>query len=318
MAQLAIATPTNPRPTVNFRSPGPAADSPAGAQTSSTPSLTFAQQALLAGAIDNFPEFRGAGIGIFADGKYQSLRNSNHATGLRTVIVLEEIPRSATGASTTAPSPHLGREIFGAVISCGGAVASGAAAGAETLSAPITMGSSAALLFVTVPVASASALQCGLSMGRVSNSIFAPENNQNLDSAEWFNKTSTVLDAISLLDTARGAGDAIRFAVQWKRATGRPSIEILKSMSHIERKRLAEEIGRYTTQPATRKQFLSLVRSGKLSKILTQREVNGILREKLLTAVSGVLAVGGSALPKNVSSSSGLVNEFLVYILQEK
>jgi len=195
---------------------------------------------------------------------------------------------------------------------------SGAAVGAEALSAPITAGSSAMLLFVTTPIASASALQCGLSLGRVSNSMFAPENNQNLDSSEWFNKTSTVLDAIALLDAARGAGEVSRLAIQLRKSSGRPFIDILKSMTRAERKQLAEEIGRYTTHASTRKQFLSMVRSGKLAKVIAQQTVNAMLREKLLTAASSALALGGSALPKNISTTSGLVNEYFVHVLQER
>ena len=83
----------------------------------------------------------------------------------------------------------------------------------------LTAGSSAALLLVTVPVASASALQCGLSLGRVSNSIFSPENNQDLDSSEWFTRMSVVLDGIALLDAVHGAGEVSRLAIQLRRSS---------------------------------------------------------------------------------------------------
>jgi hypothetical protein len=279
--------------------------------------LSAIQQAQLEKVIDNFPEFHGAEIGLFANGRYQSLRNSNHATALHTVIVLEESTRSTSIGSTQPPSRRFGPELVGAGLNCLGMVLSGVAVGAETLGAPLTAGSSAGLLFVTAPVASASALQCGLSLGRVSNSIFAPESNQNLDSSEWFNKTSTVLDAIALVDAARGAGEVSRFAIQLRKSSNRPFVDILKSMTRAERKQLTEEIGRYTTHAATRRQFLNMVRSGKLAKILTRQAVNAILREKLLTAVSSALAVSGSALSKNVSTTTGLVNEYLVHVLQE-
>jgi len=286
------------------------------------------QRTQLAKAIDSFVEFRGSGIGFYADGTYQSLRNSNHTTGLHTLVVLEEVKRKTAAASafpggTASPAPEspgrrFGPELLGAGLNCLGMVLSGAAVGAEALSAPITAGSSATLLFVTTPIASASALQCGLSLGRVSNSVFAPENNQNLDSSEWFNKTSTVLDAIALLDAARGAGEVSRLAIQLRKSSSRPFIDILKSMTRAERKQLAEEIGRYTTHASTRKQFLSMVRSGKLAKVIAQQTVNAMLREKLLTAASSALALGGSALPKNISTTSGLVNEYFVHVLQER
>ena len=280
--------------------------------------LSAFQQTRLERAIDSIPEFRGAGLGFFSEGRYQSVRNSNHATGLHTVIVFEERTRSTSGGSNQAPSYRFVPELAGAGLNCLGMVLSGLAVGAETLGAPLTAGSSAGLLFVTVPVASASALQCGLSLGRVSNSIFAPESNQNLDSAEWYTKTSTILDAIALADAARGAGEVSRAVIQLRKSSSRPFVDILRSMTHPERKQLAEEIGRYTTHAATRRQFLNMVRSGKLAKVLTQQAVNAFLREKLLTAIGGALAVGGSALPKSVSTTSGLVNEYVVHVLQER
>lgn len=289
--------------------------------------LSDKQKSQLEDAVDGIPEFRGSELGIFANGRYECLRESDHVTGLRTVIVLEEATRRAAGVSATtgqsaavtqSPARRFGPELLGAGISCLGTVLSGVAVGAEVLSTPLTAGSSAGLLLVTVPVMSASSLQCGLSLGRVSNSLFAPENNQNLDSSEWFNRTSAVLDAISLLDAARGAGEVSRLAIQLRRSSNRPFIDILKSMTRAERKQLAEEIGQYTSEARTRKQFLTMVRTGKLSRVLTQKQVDALLRERLLTAISGVLGVGGSALPNSISSTSGLTNEYLVHVLQEK
>jgi hypothetical protein len=243
------------------------------------------------------------------------------------MLVLEPVAQKTAAASATSGSSapitqsvsrRFGPELLGATVNCLGTVLSWAAVGAEVLSTPVTAGSSAGLLFITVPTLSASALQCGLSLGRVSNSLFAPENNQDLDSSGWFSKTSTVLDAISLLDAVRGAGEVSRLAIQLRKSSNRPFVEILKSMSRTERKQLAEEIGRYTTEAATRKQFLSMVRSGKLARVLTQQKVDALLREKLLTTVSGALAIGGSALPRHVSTTSGLINEYVVHVLQEK
>lgn len=276
------------------------------------------QKSQLERAIDRIPEFRGAGIGFFEYGSYRRLRGSNHPTGLHTLVVIEEKTRATSAVSPQSVPRHLGPELAGAGINCLGMVLSGVAAGAEALSTPLTAGSSAALLLVTVPVASASALQCGLSLGRVSNSIFSPENNQDLDSSEWFTRMSVVLDGIALLDAVHGAGEVSRLAIQLRRSSSRPFVDIISSMTRAERKQLAEEIGRYTSHAVTRRQFLRLVRSGELAKVLSQQKVNSMLRKKLLTAISSALTVGGSALPKNVSSSSGLVNEYVVHVLQEK
>src|SRR5258708_9887170 len=126
------------------------------------------QRTQLAKAIDSFVEFRGSGIGFYADGTYQSLRNSNHTTGLHTLVVLEEVKRKTAAASafpggTASPPPEspgrrLGPELLGSGLNCLAMVLSGAAVCAESLSSLITAVPSVLVFFITNPIPSPSAL----------------------------------------------------------------------------------------------------------------------------------------------------------------
>ena len=287
--------------------------------------LTNAQKAALFRAIDAVPEFSGMGVGYVGDGQCTVLRDSNHPTGLSTFLILEETTESVIPAGPAPPRPQapppnfpLWSEVFGAGLNCMGAVLSGVAIAGEATAAPVTGGTSLALVYVTSAAAVASSAQCGVSVGRVLNAVFDPQANQILDSAAWYQVTGDVLDGISLAGSVASLGQAAQACIRLKQASGRPFREILKGMSRAERKRLAEDIAKYTGEATTRHQFIQLTRAGVIPKIFSNKAVTQALRNQLLNTVSSALGVGGSALPPNVSSTSGLVHKFIVHLMQEK
>jgi hypothetical protein len=301
--------------------------------------LTTEQKSSLQKEIDSIPAFRGAGIQVMTDGSRETIRDSGHASGLKTWIVIESVSRGtskgaqAGGEAAPGTTKRIVPELVAAGLNCGAFALTAFAEGGEVLSAVPTGGASVGLLLVTATAASAVSLQCGASLTRLANSmenvkasdysIFAPENNKELDSNEWYTRTATVLDAIGLIDGARGLGEGLKGALQWRKATdtGKSYLEYLKPLKREERKRLTEEIGMFVSGASSRGQYKNLVRTGKLQKVLTQKQIDKLLRERLYNGVAGALGWIGSALPKNVSSNTGLVNEaynHAVYVYQEK
>ena len=105
-------------------------------------------------------------------------------------------------------------------LSCGAAVLAGAASASGVAAAPVTGGASLAVTVLTWAGAVATAAQCGIATGRVINELVDPRANDILDSEVWVQRSTQILDAVSLVggtatDTPGGvvgaAGDLSEF-----------------------------------------------------------------------------------------------------------
>jgi hypothetical protein len=264
------------------------------------------------------PEFYGAGVAYLGDGTCQVIRESVHASGLKTYIILEEQGPVAGGpAAAPPPSPAASRwrrllpEVAGMGLNCTGAVLTGIATAGEAAAAPLTAGATAPLVWLTGAAAVATSAQCGLSIGRVINAAVDPGSNDLLDSEDWYQTTSTVLDAVAVAGAVASLGQAAQAAIRLQRASGRPFREILGGINRAERKRLAEDLARYSGQAQTRHQFLSLVREGRLPRVFNSQQVTQALRNQLLNSLSSALSLGTSA-------SGGVVRRISVDVVQEQ
>ena len=294
--------------------------------------FTLLQKNAIIEAVDSVEGLEGAGVGLIASFSCEVLRESDHDSGLLTYVIVEEIATvaasttiksSSAAAVVAARAPHAGhqfREYLGATFACGAMVASGWAIGIETLSTPLTGGASAALIYITAPALAASATQCGLSLGRIFNAHFDPDANRILDSSAWYEVTSDVLEGLQFIDIAHSGYETAKLCIALRRSSGRPFKEILKGLKREERKRLAEEMARLTSKEniATRKRFLQLVEQGKFSKIYSRKQVHGMLWDNLKTSIASAITLGGSAMPPELASSSGLVNKYIIHLTQER
>jgi hypothetical protein len=293
--------------------------------------LLPSEQLELFDAIDSIMELRGAGVGYDGDGMCQELRPSNHSSGLATYVVLQELDAPPVRRSAAPPPPpahtqtfmqRYGRELIGTALSCAGAGLSIAAVGAEGLATPVSGGTSLILLSPTVAAAAASSAQCGISLGRIFNSVVAPDNNELLDSSEGFQTLSTALDLIALGGTALSAAPTLRQLLQIQKNAKmvggiRQALRAaVRKMSAQERQALAKEMEEVLDKSAdatARQALVRGIRAGKFPGVFNRGVISQALRRKLakvalINAGSASLTVGGSTAPAVLSSSSGVVN----------
>lgn len=278
--------------------------------------LTDREQSKIAGGVDLMPAFRGMAIGYEGRGMSMVLRPPSMPAGLRTWIVLIEEEVRVQGPTPSPPPPpdqsKLGREFLNFGLSCGSAVLAGVATAGTAGAAPLTGGASLLLTAVVWAGAAASAAQCGVSVGRLVNEFHDPgSNDRYLDSEAWYRTTSDILDAISVIGGVASLGQTAQALLRLSRTSGRPLWAILQGMERAERKRLAQDLARYTGKAPTRNQFVKLVRAGRVPKIFTQQQVTRAMTNELLNTISGSLTVASS-------SGFGVVRKFAVYLVGDE
>jgi hypothetical protein len=266
--------------------------------------------------ISEIPSLKSAGIAFNGRGMCQVVKGSPMPKGFQTWIVLSEVKTpSGTGSRPALPPPQvesqIASELLGMGLSCGSAVMAGVASIAGVAAAPLTGGASTAISVLAYAGALASAAQCGIAIGRIFNESVDPNLNQVLDRSEWMKATSDILDGISLAAAAASLGSVAQSAIRLSRTSGRPLHEIVRGMTRAERKRLAEDIARYTGKAQTRKAFIRMSRAGQIPKIFSQQQINDAVIEQLLNAVSSALDVAGSA-------KDGLIHGFVVHLTADE
>jgi hypothetical protein len=278
------------------------------------PSLTEQDRQKLIAAIDRNPAFRTTGVAFIGRGMSQIVRQSSMPAGLQTWIVLkeEEVQQPASAPPPQPTSSSLLRELLNMGLSCGATFFAGVATLGAAKAAPLTAGTSLGVSVVIWSGALATAAQCGIAMGRVINEIFEPGSNESyLDSEEWYQYASTTLDAISVAGGVASLGEAAKAAMRLSRSTGRPLLQVLRHMSRAERKRLAQDLARYSGQAPTRRMFIRLAREGKIPKIFTRQQVTQAMINELLNSISSNLTFAGSA-------NAGVIRQVAVYFVEDE
>jgi hypothetical protein len=278
------------------------------------PGLSQQEISQLLTEIGRVQELRGVGVGFEGRGMCQVLRYPDMPPGLQTWIIMRErevpAPSSGPPAPPTPEESRLGPELLNMGLSCGAAVMTGAAAATGGAAAPVTGGASLAVTALVWFGAAATAAQCGIATGRVLNELIDPQANDILDSEEWVQRSSQILDAISIAGGVASLGQAGQAAVRLSRASGRPLRYTIGQMGRAERHRLAQDIARYTGQAQTRRQFFRLARQGRVPKIFRCHEVDRAVREQLLNAISAGLSGAGSA-------TSGIIRQVVVHVVED-
>jgi hypothetical protein len=164
--------------------------------------------------------------------------------------------------------------------------------------------------FVVAAGAVLASFQFGVKIGRVINEVIDPSANARLDSTEWWETTTEVLDVVGLVMDLAGLPESVGKVAKWRKITGKPLTEFFKPLSRPQRKQFARELAREVEKAQSNKQFKALVRAGKIPSILPQQQITRELQKALLETVNSVLDVGKSG-------RDGVIHLYLVHIAQE-
>ncbi len=287
-------------------------------------------RAKLIQAVDRIPELKGAGIAYIGDGQCAMIRDSDHTSGFRTYVVFQEVSSSATSSQSAKPASQdsrtnpsqapstVGTELKNAALNCGGVVVSAALAGTSAVAIPVSAGFSSVPLAIASSAFVATSLRCGLSIGRLINAkAIDPQLNQIIDKSDWYPVVSTVIEAIDVTDAARSGLTTIAKYQALRRASSKSISELVRDAPRADRKRIAEEMAKFTGEATSRRSFLRLARQGKLAKLYEVKQVREEIIKGLLEAANSGRTIVESTLPGGKGKNPGIVNELVVHIMQE-
>ena len=165
---------------------------------------------------------------------------------------------------------------------------------------PFTFGTTGVAAAVSVIGASASSLQCAMSVRRTRNEYKDPARNDELDSNEWYQAVTIGLDAASLLSAGNAAMSTIRFVNTLKKATGKNTHQVLKGLNRQERIKLTKELLSINHPEMTRKMVKLKQIAGEIPKRHTSAEVRRATLVQMLDALGAASSVAGSVRSGNM------------------
>jgi hypothetical protein len=277
--------------------------------------LTEQQSRRIIAEIDRIHAIQQLGVVFEGRGQCRVLRQPNMPVGLRTWIVLQEIDDTYVAAVGGQGPPrresHFGRELVNLGLSCGSAALSGIAVAGGVGAAPLTAGASTTVTVLAWSALVAGSVQCGNSGWRVLNELVDPSKNDELDSQRWYVVTSDILDAVSVAGGIAGLGQAAQAAIRLGRTSGRPLMQVLRGMTRAERKRLAQDVAKYSGDAKTRRQFIRLARQGRVPKVFTRAQVEAAVLSQTLNSIGNGLSLAGSG-------AFGIIRKVAVYYIEEQ
>jgi hypothetical protein len=274
------------------------------------PYLTEYQKRGLVSPIDRIPEFKEAGIGYVGAGSSQVLRPALMPVGLQTWIIIRErdsfVPMAPVSPYRVERPEKFSSELLSMGLSCGSTVLGGVAMAGGTAAAPLSAGASLAVTVVGYAAVAASAAQCGIGIARVYKELVDPTYNDKMDAEPWFKVTSNVLEVISMAGVVVDAGSAAKSIVKLHKVTNIPYARLLKTMGRAQRKQLAKDLARYTSNPSAQKLLARYARVGRLPEIFNNKNVNREITNKLIGNL-----IGGLDMYR--SFNGGVFNQLTVY-----
>jgi len=283
-------------------------------------------------AVDKVHDLKGAGIGYIGDRQCMMIRDSKHSSGFKTFVIFRQreilIPPSGpfmvpspqgTGAPSkpNKPDSPMGTEFKKLGWDCGGVVVSATLAGGSALTVPVSAGFSTIPLAIASSALVATSLRCGMDIGRLWNAGTDPTMNRVLDNSDWYPLASNLIEAIEVVDAVHGGLKTIEKYKALRKATSKPMIELLKAAPAADRKRIAEEMAKFTGEAKTRKTFLRMVRQGKLAKFYTVKQIRLEVAKGIIESALGSKTLFDSVQPEGKDKKAGVVNELTVHIMQE-
>ncbi|WNW13137.1 NAD synthetase [Pseudomonas sp. DTU_2021_1001937_2_SI_NGA_ILE_001] len=269
--------------------------------------------------IDSDPAIVGAGV-IYIDSELNivTLRDFQALCSVAVKhVVLRESPRYMAPqefARTLEVNPResqIAFEVFGMTLSCAGAVIAWQVIGAGGAGlVPFTAGASTVVAYVGYAAAAATAMQCVNGIARVSMEIFNPDLKDWLDSNDWYQEVSIILDAISLLGVAVTAMATVKLVVVIRSSTGKSLLEALKGLTRQERAKLTQELLRIQDPRLTTK----LLKLKRLAGELPRRVSALQLRRDILNQISDLF---GAGLALTGSSTAGSLRALAIGVYSE-
>lgn len=269
-------------------------------------------------AIDADSQLIGAGV-VYIDGDLNVVELRQFVPICRRKpihVVLKESPRQmpvemfARELRTKPRESRLVAELLGAGLSCTGAVLGWTVVFGAGIMVPLSAGTSTLVVTVGVSAAAASSIQCFNNLMRASAEVVDPSFNDVLDSQSWYTNTAAALDFVSLAGAGSSGLVTARFVLLTKRATGKPTLDVLKGLNRNERSRLTKELARVQHPGVSNAMVKAMQRSGDLPKRLSHAQVKSATLTQIRDALGGTLGFLGSA-------SSGLVKSIAVGVYGE-
>ncbi len=263
--------------------------------------------------LDKHPELRGTRVVYFDGAKMHELREGPAYcdVGLTAIVIraAAETPVLHVASAAKARDGKLLFELLGVGLSCSAAVLGWVVVAGSAGAAPITGGSSVLLTYLSFGAASASSVQCANAVFRTVAEGYAPHDLDVLDTEGWYQKTSMVLDVISLAGAVASTAMTIRMALRLEATTGQSMRQVLKGLSRQQRKALAEEAIRLQNPGISGGSLKVLVRAGVYPQRFTSFQISQTIRNQLRDALGAAISFTGSA-------TGGLVQQYVVGMAQ--
>lgn len=268
-------------------------------------------------AIDADPGIVGAGV-VYIDSDFNviTLREFRPicSVSVKRVILKETRPKTSPDQfikkiQSDPRESHVVFEATNAALSCTGAVLSWVVIVSGTIAVPFTAGTSAVAAGIAYTAATAASAQCVIGAVRTYSEVRRPGINDYLDSAEWFQIVSTVLDGLSLAGVGSSAVTTLRLLRMVKVGTGKTFLSALKGLSRQERKALTAELLRMQDPRLTPKLLKLKQAEGALAKRFTPTQLRHATITTIKDSLNASLGVVGSAVSGNIHIAVGSFEE---------
>lgn len=289
-----------------------------------TPFDSAESKRILFGRIDRVPGLHSVKVVYFDGASFTELRprpamcmEKNKTVVIRKVQNTNEITNIQHPQASKQTENHFYSELLSTGFSCGAAILSWIVVGGSSAAIPVSGGASTVITVLAYSSATASSLQCSNSAFRLYNETDYGDaiTNRWLDSQEWYNRTSTVLDTISLAGGVASIGATLKTVLNLRQA-GTSLKEVLNGLNRQERKRLTEEIIRANNPNISNKILKSLISAGQYPKRFKNIQICNSLRLQLKDAIGASLSFSGSATGGVIRDPQRIPN-FVIGIIEE-
>lgn len=267
-------------------------------------------------AIDADPRIVGAGV-VYIDAEFNviTLREFQPICSIRPKrVILREIKKYQTPdqytqqLQTNPRESKVVKEAVNTTLSCAGAVIGWFVVFSGTIAAPFSAGTSLVLTYVGGAAATASSIQCGIGLMRTVREVTNPAANDALDSNQWYQNASLVLDGVSLLGVGASGLTTLKYLQVHKASTGRSWLELTKSLSRQQRKSLTDELLSIKHPTLTAKQLKLEQAAGNLTKRYTPTEISHATKTLMRDSLGATFGFAGSGTVQSIAV--GLYEEF--------
>lgn len=267
-------------------------------------------------AIDADPRIVGAGV-VYIDAEFNviTLREFQPICSIRPKrVILREIKKYQTPdqytqqLQTNPRESKVMKEAVNTTLACAGAVIGWFVVFSGTIAAPFSAGTSLVLTYVGGAAATASSIQCGIGVMRTVREVTNPAANDALDSNQWYQTASLVLDGVSLLGVGASGLTTLKYLQVHKASTGRSWLELTKSLSRQQRKALTDELLSIKHPTLTAKQLKLEQAAGNLTKRYTPTEISHATKTLMRDSLGATFGFAGSGTVQSIAV--GLYEEF--------